>query len=115
MALCYPMAVDFNKGHKVKKKLSKTQSAPRATHEAQQVLAGCDWEVCSFAPWSCSKCPRTRAHSSSSSRGWHAHPRQEKVGGTEQHAGSHEEGGGLEGLMSPPPIKDVLTVWGKKA
>jgi hypothetical protein len=38
--------------------------------------------------------------------GGHAHPRQEKAGGAEQRAGSHEEGGGQEGLMNPPPIKD---------
>jgi hypothetical protein len=38
--------------------------------------------------------------------GGHAHLSQEKAGGTEQHAGSHEEGGGQEGLINPPPIKD---------
>ena len=38
--------------------------------------------------------------------GGHAHPCQEKGGGAKQRAGSHEEGGGQEGLINPPPIKD---------
>lgn len=36
----------------------------------------------------------------------HAHSCQEKAGGAEQCAGSHEEGGSQEGLMNNPPIKD---------
>ena len=37
--------------------------------------------------------------------GGHAHLRQEKAGGAEQRAGSHEEGRGQEGLINPPPKK----------
>ena len=103
MALRYPMAVGLNKGHKVTKNVSKPRHSRRRGRLTKHTKFVRDMirEVCE--PWSCSKCPRTSVHQE---EGGHAHPRQEKAGGAEQRAGSHEEGGGQEGLMNPPPIKD---------
>ena len=113
MALCYPMALGLNKGHKVTKNVSKLRHSRRCGHLIKHTnRAGHDpggvWlrtlrAVSHGVAQSVQGQARTQVHQEECG---HAHPRQEKVGGAEQRAGSHEEGGGQEGLMNPPPIKD---------
>ncbi|KAL1772563.1 60S ribosomal protein L36 [Sigmodon hispidus] len=60
MALCYSMAVGLNKGHKVSKPPRHSQRGGRLTKHTKFV-GDMIWEVCGFAPRSCSRCPRTSA------------------------------------------------------
>ncbi|KAH0506254.1 60S ribosomal protein L36 [Microtus ochrogaster] len=79
MAICYPMAVGLNKGHKVTKNVSQPRHSRRRGRLTKHTKFVRDMirEVCGFAPyerrtapWSCSRCPRTITRSSSSRSGW---------------------------------------------
>ncbi|XP_051021858.1 60S ribosomal protein L36-like [Acomys russatus] len=50
MALCYPMAVGLNKGHKVTKNVSKPRHSQRLTKHTKFVRDMIR-EVCGFAPY----------------------------------------------------------------
>ena len=105
MALRYLMTVGLNKGHKVRKKHQQadTQPATRAPHQARQVPVDMIREVCGSAPFervarhgvaqSVQGQVRTQVHQEEDG---HAHLRQERAGGAERRAGSHEEGGRSE-------------------
>ncbi|XP_043821814.1 60S ribosomal protein L36-like [Dromiciops gliroides] len=53
MAICYPMAVGLNKGHKVTKNVSKLRHCCRRGRLTKHTKFVKDiiWEVCGFAPY----------------------------------------------------------------
>lgn len=114
MTLHFPMAVGLNKGHEVRRSVNKLR---HSGHQGPltKFMRNMIWEVCGFTTYQqhameLFKVSKDKHELRFIMKGGHT----EKVGGVEQHAGTHEEGGGQEGLMNSPPIKDHSYSYKKK-
>ncbi|CAD7675491.1 unnamed protein product [Nyctereutes procyonoides] len=109
MALCYPMAVGLNKGHKV----SNSGSKPRYSccchghlTKHTKFVQGMIPEVCCFISYiSKDKCPLKFIKKSVGT-----YNRAKRKRGKEQSPGSHEESSSQEGLNPLPSVYNTASL-----